>query len=346
MIVRLGSMGDVIHALHAVTALRQSAPHMTIGWLIERRWAELLCAPSTPACGPISAQRPLVDIIHTVDTFAWRHSLFSAKTWRAITKTRKDLRYANYEAVLDLQGAIRSALMSRWAGSHVIYGADEPREKPARIFYTRRIAAQGVHVIEHSFSLVKSCMPLSRTSAVALPHDPAAEEKIAAWLAERQITDFAVLNPGAGWGAKQWPSSRYAEVAKQLAREGIPSLINFGPAEESLAHSVEAESGGVARPIACSITELIALTRRARLFIGGDTGPMHLAAALQVPVVAIFGPTDPARNGPWGIQNIVLRSSASPTSYSHVKDADPGLLQIQAEQVVEAACQLLRSSHG
>jgi len=346
LIVRLGSMGDVIHAMHAVTAIRKAAPKTTIGWLIEKRWVELLASPSASRSGERSAQRPLVDEIHTVNTFAWRHAPFSASTWKEIIAARKELRAAGYEAVLDMQGAIRSAVMARWAKAPVV-GAAEPREKIARMLYARRIAAQGAHVIEQNLSLARAVLPLSMEDCGAtLPSDSAAEEKMASWLRNQGAGNFALLNPGAGWAAKQWPAERYAEVAKQLVKEGLSSLINFSPAEEAMARAVEFASGGAAKAIACSITELIALTRRARLFIGGDTGPMHLAAALQVPVVAIFGPTNPARNGPYGVKNIVLRSDASPTSYSHTNEADPGLLQIQPEQVMQAARELLKEGRG
>jgi heptosyltransferase-1 len=123
-------------------------------------------------------------------------------------------------------------------------------------------------------------------------------------------------------------------------------VINFGPGEEELARAAEATSDGTAAAISCSVSELIALTRRARLFVGGDTGPLHLAAAMKVPVVALFGPTDPARNGPYGTSSIVLRNSASKTSLSHTSAADSGLLQITAAEVVRAARQLLEASHG
>src|SRR6185369_11780448 len=101
------------------------------------------------------------------------------------------------------------------------------------------------------------------------------------------------------WKAKEWPTSKFGVVATELSRLGIASLINFGPGEERIAEEVRAASNGVAIPFACDLSQLIALTRRASLFIGGDTGPIHLAAALNVPVVALFGPTDPARNGPY-----------------------------------------------
>jgi heptosyltransferase-1 len=123
----------------------------------------------------------------------------------------------------------------------------------------------------------------------------------------------------------------------------VRSILNYGPGEEDLAREAETASEGAATPLKCSITELIALTRRARLFIGGDTGPMHLAAALQVPVVAIFGPTDPARNGPYGTPSVVLRNPASPTTHSRRAQPDAGLLEISVDDVVAAACTLLNS---
>jgi heptosyltransferase-1 len=127
---------------------------------------------------------------------------------------------------------------------------------------------------------------------------------------------------------------------------GLQSVINFGPNELGLADAVAQLSDGAARPVFCSVTELIALTRRAAIFIGGDTGPLHLAAALKIPCVALFGPTDPARNGPYGTQSVVLRSQKSVTSYSHVADADPGLQSINADEAVRAAAQLLGVTIG
>ena len=113
--------------------------------------------------------------------------------------------------------------------------------------------------------------------------------------------------------------------------------MNYGPGEEDLAREVESASEGTAKTIKSSISELIALTRRAKLFIGGDTGPLHLAAALQVPVMAIFGPTDPARNGPYGTRSIVLRNPASPTTHARKPRPDEGMLEIGVGAVVDAA---------
>jgi heptosyltransferase-1 len=153
-----------------------------------------------------------------------------------------------------------------------------------------------------------------------------------------------MLNPGAGWGAKQWPVVRYGQLAQRLASRGVRSILNFGPNEETLAREAEAASAGTAQAMAFSIGELIALTRQTRLFIGGDTGPMHLAAALHIPVVALFGPTDPARNGPFRTNSIVLRNPKSPTSLKHRHEPDPGLLEITVDQVAEAATQLLETT--
>src|SRR5262249_34579274 len=158
--------------------------------------------------------------------------------------------------------------------------------------------AHGSHVIEQNLSIAE--VLLQRRVApprVELPRDEVAERRIEQRLAELELRDFAIINPGAGWGAKRWPAARYGEVAKALAADGLRAISNYGPGEEILATETESASGGDARALQCSISELIALTRRAKLFIGGDTGPLHLAAALQIPVVAIFGPTDPARNG-------------------------------------------------
>ncbi len=157
------------------------------------------------------------------------------------------------------------------------------------------------------------------------------------------VHDFAILNPGAGWGAKMWPAERYGQVAQELAKDGLCSLVNYGPGEEDLAGAVEAASEGAARKISCSVSELIALTRRARLFIGGDTGPMHMAAALKIPVVAIFGPTNPARNGPFGTRSVVLRSASSMTDHTRRREPEQGLLEITVGDVVAATRKLLQS---
>lgn len=345
LIVRLSSMGDVIHALPAAQALRDAFPQAVIGWLIDERWAELLCAPGTPHRGPRLPQRPLVDWVHTVNLRTWGKSLLSIHTAQQIAKVWNDVRSTHYDVAVDLQGAIRSAVLSRWSGARMVYGAAEPRESPASIWYTRQAAPRGPHVIEQGLSVAEAVAGRKlRMSSVKLPRGPETERRIEHLLEGQGIRHFAILNPGAGWGAKRWPAERYGMVAKALAQDGVGAIINYGPGEEELAREAAATSEGAALPMKCSLTELIALSRRARLFVGGDTGPLHLAAALRVPVVAIFGPTDPARNGPYGTPSIVLRDPASPTTHARRSKPDEGLLSISVETVVGAARSLLANA--
>ena len=344
LVVRLGAMGDVIHTLSAVTALRCALPEAKIGWIIEERWAELLCARSAPRLGPRDSSRPLVDVVHVVNTKSWRKSLLSRSTQREIKAALQQVQREEYECAVDFQGAIKSAVVARCAGAKVIFGLQHPRERPAKMFYQRTVPNSGAHVIEQYHSLAEA---LARRAlpqvSPELPRDEEAESKIAA-----RVRDFGprivLINPGAGWAAKEWPAERYGEVVAALAKYGFAPVINFGPGEEELASAIRAASHGAAIPIECSISELIALTRRARLFIGGDTGPLHLAAALRIPVVAIFGPTDPARNGPYGTKSIVIRNPASRTSLSHTSRPDPGLMQITSDEVIAAARRLVEET--
>ncbi len=358
LVVRLSAMGDIIHTLPAAAALRQAFPHATLGWLIEERWAELLCTLRHPRAGRRSPQRPLVDCVHSVNTAEWRRAPFSFNTWQQMAAGLSQLRGIQYDAAIDFQGAVRSALLARWSGAPIVYGSAQPRENVASMFYTRNVLlkTQGTHVVEQALALVgavvssasvptaiisSAIIPTPTAEArVEFPVDPDAENKIAGFTAD--VNDFAILNPGAGWGAKRWPVERYGQVAKELAKDGLCSLINYGPGEEELAVAVEAAGAGAARKISCSISELIALTRRARLFIGGDTGPMHLAAALNIPVVAIFGPTNPARNGPFGTRSTVLRSASSMTDHTRRREPEQGLLQITIGEVVAATRKLLQ----
>ncbi len=352
LVVRLSAMGDIIHTLPAVAALRQAFPHVSLGWLIEERWAELLCTLRYPRAGRRSPERPLVDRIHTVKTTEWRRSIFSLNTWQQMAVGLSELRGVEYDAVIDFQGAVRSALLARWSGAPIVFGDAQPRENAASMFYSRQVETSGRHVVEQaldlahavtaSLSMVEPAAGHQPERKVEFPVDPDAEKKIDRMMADK--AKFAILNPGAGWGAKQWPVDRYGTVAKALAQDGICSVVNYGPGEEGLAEAVETASGGSARKISCSIADLIALTRRANLLIGGDTGPMHLAAALKVPVVAIFGPTNPARNGPFGTRSIVLRSASSMTDHSRLSEPEQGMLEITPEEVVGAARKLLRDS--
>jgi heptosyltransferase I len=354
LIVRLSAMGDVVHTLPAVYRLRRAFPNTHIGWLIEERWAELLCATGFPRRGTRSEQRPLVDEVHTVSLKAWGKSPFTISTVQRAATVWNDIRDAGYDIAIDLQGAIRSAVLACLSGARAVYGAAEPRESPASLWYTRKIVTRGRHVIDQNVSMaqgVAQAVVENHTGAeehetsckahVDFPRDRTVEARVQARLKESGIGEFAILNPGAGWGAKRWPAERYGEIARGLAERGLQSIINYGPGEEELGRESEAASGGTACAMNCSLTELIALTRRARLFVGGDTGPLHLAAALRIPVVGIYGPTDPARTGPYGTRSMVLRSLESITSHARRAEADEGMLGIHSNQVAEAAEVLL-----
>src|SRR5215813_9043849 len=156
LIVRLGAMGDVMHALPAAAALRHAYPNARIGWLIEERWAELLCTLPTPRSGARSEQRPLVDNVHTANTKKWRSDLFSLETAEQVAAALSDVRAKHYQIAVDLQGAVKSALFSAWSGADTVVGAIQPRENVASMFYGHRIIPQGTHVIEQNLSIAGS----------------------------------------------------------------------------------------------------------------------------------------------------------------------------------------------
>jgi len=344
LIVRLSAMGDVIHAMPAVAGLRAAIPDSVIDWAIEERWMPLLSSrPPAEAGGEmaLSPEQPLVNAVHPVHMRRWRNSLLSRNTLHEIGILRHDLRELQYEVAIDLQGAIRSSLLAKASRARVRAGALQPRELPARWWYNVKAHTTARHVI------VQACQTISaavgRTidpSVVAFPSS-AHVEKWTNDLLQSFSAPFAIVNPGAGWGAKCWPVERYAALVKNLVDHGVGALVNAGPGELQLAQAVCAGMGKLARVVECSLLELIALTRRAAIFVGGDTGPLHLASALGVPVVAIFGPTDPARNGPYGGRFIVLRSPESKRDHSRRSEPEAGLLNISVEQVSEAALNLL-----
>jgi heptosyltransferase-1 len=338
LIVRLGAMGDVLHALPAAGALHSVRPQEETGWVIEERWADLLCTPATRDRVQLSAEKPLVNHIHTVDTRRWRNAMFSRQTWREIASLRHQLQAARYERVVDVQGSLKSALTASAAKSWV-RGSASPRESAARLFYDETVSTRAPHVVEQAFELL-GVTPGARVRP-ELPRDAAAEAWCSKELAARDVRQFALLAPTAGWAGKEWPAEKYGEVARSLAARRLSVLVNAAPAEVDAAARVVAASAGAAQVIRCTVPQLVAITRRAQLLVGGDTGPMHLANLLGVPVVALFGPTDPARNGPYYEPATVLRNPKSATSYSHVETVDPGLAFISAEEVAAAAEKLL-----
>ena len=319
-------MGDVLHGLPAVAALRAAMPNCFIGWAVEPRWRALLGAP-------------LVDRIHEVPTREWKAKPFSVATLRQIATLRRQMQAENYDVCVDLQGSIRSAMIGRMSGATRFLGLRKPWERQARALYGERINVQSKHVIEQACELVGAGVGLALTPVpLALPQDSDAE----IWFSSQGITDgFVLLAPTAGWGAKQWGGERYRALALRLEAAGHRVLINGGLGTDLTAANVA--QGTKAMVISCRLAELVALTRRAGLVVGGDTGPVHLAAALGRPLVALFGPTDPLRNGPAfvGAKNRVIRHPASVLDHRRHEETEAGLTQVTVEEVFTAATTLI-----
>jgi heptosyltransferase I len=289
---------------------------------------------------------PLVDRTHLVNAKEWARAPLRGGTLRDVAALRHALRAENYDLCIDLQGAVRSALAGRLAGAPRMIGEDQPREWPARWLFDERVPTYGVHVIEQAVEVCAAAAgePLFPILP-PLPVDREAEQW-ADGVLRGAVGRVVLLSPGAGWGAKRWPAERYGAVAAELHAQGFAVLVNAGPNEQGIAAEVVRASGEVARAPEfttpdSSLERLIALTRRVCLVIAGDTGPLHLACALGKPVVGIYGPTDPRRNGPFGVPFRVLRHPQSKRDHSRHAEPEAGLLTITPEQVVDAAKELL-----
>jgi len=331
LIVRVGAMGDVLHALPAVAALKRARPQWRVDWAVDPRWVPLL----------VDDERgPMVDMVHLVPASEWSKAPISLATLRSVLGLRKELRTEHYDLAVDMQGTLRSAVIGCMAGADDFAGYADPRESFAASFYKRKIARRGVHVVEQGAALLGAACGVELTpGAVEIPRAQWAEN----WAVEEAVISrpMCVLSAGGGWGAKQWPAERYGALAIELKQMGFDVVVNALRKDDAIAASVVKASEGAARVVVCNVAGLISLLARADLLVGGDTGPMHLAAAMGVPVVALFGPTSPERNGPWGPgEKRVLRDAASVTTYKRTAEPDAGLMKISVEQVVEAVEQL------
>jgi len=348
LIVRIGAMGDVLHAMPAVAALRQRHPDWFIGWAIDPCWSKLLQASTgLEAISERGPGMPLVDRCYRVPTREWKQQPVSLETLSSVRAVRRELLQEKFDLCVDMQGSIRSSMIGRMAGADRFAGYAEPRERPARWMYRQKIRVNAAHVIEQGCEILGAAVgePLTPVK-VELPTDNAAEIWRDELLSQVAPEDkFVVIAPSAGWGAKQWPAERYGAVAAELASGGYVPLVNAVFSGDLLANAVVDASGGTAVVVPCSVGQLIALTRRASLVIAGDTGPLHLAAALERPVVAVFGPTDPARNGPYGTRSRVLRHASSRKDHTRHAETEEGLMQITTDEVVSAAFDLLRSAN-
>ncbi|WP_345945221.1 lipopolysaccharide heptosyltransferase I [Granulicella sp. dw_53] len=352
LIVRTGAMGDVLHAMPAVAALRKLHPEWEIAWAIEPQWSELLEVAGESTGSFRSPKMPLVDRWHGVRTREWKRRPVSGATFADVMSLRRNLRAGRFDLCVDMQGLIRSAVVGRMAGAGQFVGREEPRERLARMFYEQRVPVTAAHVVEQGCELLGSAVGEAlRPTSVALPVDDAAET----WcdeLLSRAAPDgrFVVIAPTAGWGAKEWPVERYGALAAALGRAGYAVLVNASAPENATVDALVRSSKGSAVAIPSSIGQMIALMRRASLVIAGDTGPLHLAAVVERPVVAIFGPTDPARTGPYGVGTMipgrVLRDPSSVTDHTRRTPPDQGLLKIEVDEVLDACLAVLKQDLG
>ena len=324
LIVRVGAMGDVLHALPAAAALRKARPEWQIDWVVDERWQPLLTGD-----GP----GPVVGASFVVPVRAWKQAPLSRATVRSFLEFRR-LR-GHYDAVVDMQGTLRSSAIGWLAGGRTLAGYEDPRERLAGALYGQTFLRQGKHVVEQGAALLTAvCGVELEPIAAEIPRTGWAEEWAQELVGEDKI---CVLTPRAGWTTKQWPVERFGELAVRLRERGYRCLVNAPRKDDELAEGVVAASDGAAEVTVCNVAGLIALVRRARLLVGGDSGPMHLAAMMGVPVVALFGPTSPLRNGPWGPgSKAVLRDASSRDTYKRSGEVDAGLAKLTVEQVVAA----------
>jgi heptosyltransferase-1 len=226
------------------------------------------------------------------------------------------------------------------AKAGILAGPAKPRERIASWFYKQKIEVRAPHVVEQACELLGEAVGETlRPARVTLPMDEMDEHWADELIGHER---FCLISPGGGWGAKIWPAERFGRVAAELGRAGVRTLVNTSLGGSHEATRLVETSDGFAQAAPCTVGQMVALTRRTALLIASDTGPLHLAAALERPVVGIFGPTTPSRNGPYGTRSRVLRDNESITSYKHVSQIEEGLLRITVDEVVAAALDLLR----
>ena len=291
LLVRLGSLGDVVHAIPAAAALRRRYPSARIDWVVDPTYVELL---------------ELVEAIDRPVPFNPRD--LRSRPGRALSTVR-ELRRSRYDAVLDLQGLWKSAVLARAAGGARTIGFPRAhlREPGAAILYGETPdPGAAAHVIHKNLALLDAVGVTDREVRFPLriPRSPAV----------RAVVDrfgprgYALVNPGAAWPNKRWPPARFGAVAAAMRDQvGVPSLVLWGPGEEALAREVVAASSGAAEALsATTIADVVGIARDARILVSGDTGPIHLAGAVGTPIVGLFGPTRPERNGPWAADDLTI----------------------------------------
>ncbi len=299
LVVKFGSLGDIVHCLPSVAQLRKRFPHAEIDWLVERK-------------NKIAIEMSGLDVkLVPIDTYQWRNSP-SIGNAREIAEFVWALRTDGYDCAIDFQGLIKSAFFAYLSGAPMRIGweRDFLKESVSHFFYTEVVKPKRIHIIDQQMELL---IPLGIDpdwyAEVPLKASERARQSV-----EQKLKGFAgyvLINPGGNWPTKCWHPERYGELAGRLMKDGLPVAVTWGPGEESMVRSIVRTAGSGVRQIPTTLEELIALCERAKLFVGGDTGPMHFAAAAGTPIVSIFGPTSSDRNGPFRREDIVVERRMS-----------------------------------
>jgi heptosyltransferase-1 len=314
LIVRLSAMGDIVHALPLAANAAQAGA--TVGWVVESPYRELL------------ESNPSVAAVFAADTRAWRHRPFAAPG--EIATLSAALRGFAPDLVIDAQGLWKSALTALLAGAPVVGFTRSERREPGSAILARKTVRpepQDRHVVDRNLALLGVAgIPIACRAPDAryLLRTPAPEAD--AFLAKLS-RPFALYHPGAGWPEKTWGEERFAELARLLAAErGLSPVVSWGPGDEdraALLSRLVPESIALPR---LGFRALAQVFSAARLLVAGDTGPLHLADALGTPVVAVFGPTDPARNGPYSQPLGVVRGGRDASVSAVAEAAERALL--------------------
>jgi heptosyltransferase-1 len=329
LLLRTSALGDVVHALPVASALHAALPAARIGWVVEEPFA------------PLVASHPAVDVVLPVALRRWRRAPLSPATRRELGAFVRALRGFRADVALDLMGNHKAGALARLSGAPLRIGAAraERRERSSVIWINRGVAVAGRHAVDRGLSLLRGLgiepSAADFGGAQLLPSPPGSPAVAAG--------GYVLLQPGAGWGNKRYPPDWLGEVGRQLGLAGERVYVLAGPGEEALADATVAASGGTAAAVSPGgLDGLAAWLRGARLLIGGDTGPLHLAHALGVPVLALHGPTDPARHGPYGAPERAL-ARVLPCSFCYKRFAETKacLLELTPRRVVDSALSLL-----
>ncbi len=319
LIVRLGALGDVVHAIPVAAALRRHFPSARIDWLVSAKHRELL------------------ELVPVIDD----RVVASAS---AVGRLRR----RHYDVAIDLQGLIKSAMFARLSGAARVVGfsANYVRERLASVFYTDAFDPGGSGSYDRRETRHVVDLNLSLLTVLDLPVEPPefALDRVASTAADHVRAAaggrYALLNPGAAWPNKRWPPDRFAAVARAIRdRHGLKSAVLWGPGEEALANAIVESAGGAALITPrTSVRDLVAIARGAAVMVSGDTGPTHIASAVGTPIVGIYGPTRPSRNGPLSPLDVSVTRDAICRCHHLRQCTQPRmcLLDIEVSEVVAA----------